>query len=315
MNNQDNISVVIVNYRTPALVSACLQSLQSERIALPDLKAIVVDNGSQDNSVEMIAEEIAVRGWDDWVSLLSIVENRGFSYGNNFAIKTLLQADVPPDFILLLNPDAFIEPDAVRLLAEQLQKSSVYGVAGCRVERKDDAFVMSALNFPSPFSELMNYGARFRLINKYFHKYLVCPAEPDNPCECEWVSGACFMFRREVWESIGGFDEGFFLYFEDIDFCRRACNNGWRIRYVPGSRVTHLEGASTKTSFRKFRRPVCWHRSRRRYFLRYYGLQGLIIANIFRAIGGLLMLIKYSSGQTRELWSGYRKNIRRLLRL
>jgi GT2 family glycosyltransferase len=304
VKNQDNIAVIIINYRTPALVSACLQSLQPERNTLPDLKAMVVDNGSQDNSVKRIAEEISVRGWDNWVCLLSIIENHGFSYGSNFAIKTLLQADAPPDFILLLNPDAFIEPDAVRLLAEQLQKSSVYGVAGSRVERKDDAFVMSALHFPSPVSELLNYGSKFRLINKYFHKYLVCPPEPDNPCECEWVSGACFMFKREVWESIGGFDEGFFLYFEDIDFCRRAYDKGWRIWYVPDSRVTHLEGVSTKTSFRKFRRPMFWHRSRRRYFLRYYGFPGLMIANVFRAIGGVLMLIKNFSDRTKRFVSG-----------
>lgn len=299
MKSQHNIAAVIVNYRTPALVSVCLQSLHSERIKLPGLKAIVVDNGSQDDSVKRIAEEISAQGWDNWVCLLSIIENRGFSYGSNFAVKTLLQTDQPPNFILLLNPDAFIEPDAVRLLAEQLQESSVYGVAGSRVERKDDAFVMSALHFPSPVSELLNHGSKVRMINRLIHKYLTCPPEPDKPCDCEWVSGACFMFKREVWESIGGFDEGFFLYFEDIDFCRRAYNKGWKIRYVPTSRVTHLEGASTKTSFKKFRRPMSWHRSRRRYFLRYYGLQGLIIADISRAIGGMLMLIKYVAGRTK----------------
>jgi hypothetical protein len=249
------------------------------------------------------------------VSLSSLGENKGFSYGSNHAIKKLLQADVPPDLVLLLNPDAFVEPGAVSALAEQLRKSSVYGVAGSRVERKDDAFVLSALHYPSPLSELLNYGARFRLINKYFHKYLVCPPEQGNPCECEWVSGACFMFKREVWESVGGFDEEYFLYYEDIDFCRRAYNNGWKIRYVPHSRVIHLEGASTKTSFRKFRRPTCWHNSRRRYFLRYYGLSGLIIANICRAIGGILMVMNYCYYRTKGFLSGYKKNMCRLLRL
>ena len=137
--------------------------------------------------------------------------------------------------------------------------------------------------------------------------------------ECDWVSGASLMVRREVFEEIGLFDEGYFLYFEEADFCMRAHTAGWKIWFVPESRVVHIEGASTGIRNVRQRRPRYWYDSRRRYFVKHFGVFGLILADVLWVVGrtslALRRMLRLGSGGSEQdpkwfafdlLWSDLR---------
>jgi hypothetical protein len=110
--------------------------------------------------------------------------------------------------------------------------------------------------------------------------------------QCDWVSGASLIVRREVIEQVGLMDEGYFLYFEEVDFCRRAREAGWECWYVPDSRVMHLEGASTGINAVAKRRGGYWYDSRRRYFVKHFGIAGLVAADVLWAIGRSMYSIR-----------------------
>ena len=110
--------------------------------------------------------------------------------------------------------------------------------------------------------------------------------------ECDWVSGACMAVRREVFDSVGFLDEGFFLYFEEVDYCVRARQLGWSCWFVPEARVVHFEGASTGIRLARKRRPAYWFASRRRFFVKCYGLSGLFAADMLWGIGRLSLAMR-----------------------
>ena len=150
----------------------------------------------------------------------------------------------------------------------------------------------SAHTFPSPLSEL-DAGARLGALNRLLRRYAVTPAaQNDRVHQCDWVSGASMMIRRRVLADIGGMDEDFFLYFEEVDFCRRARLAGWKCWFVPNSRVVHLEGASTGIRASSKRRARYWYDSRRRFFVKHYGIAGLVAADTLRAIGRLSFTLR-----------------------
>jgi N-acetylglucosaminyl-diphospho-decaprenol L-rhamnosyltransferase len=165
------------------------------------------------------------------------------------------------------------------------------GIIGCRIEDPAGSVGCSAHNFPSPVSEF-EQGLRFGPISRLLRKHVVSPPIQSAAHECDWVSGACMMIRREIVEEIGLMDEGYFLYFEEVDYCRVAGSAGWRVWYVPEARVMHLEGAATQVTDKDKRRPGYWYESRRRYFVRHYGIAGLMAADILWAIGRIGFLLR-----------------------
>jgi N-acetylglucosaminyl-diphospho-decaprenol L-rhamnosyltransferase len=264
--------VVIVNYRTAQLTLDCLATLSLEQAAL-GMTVLVVDNDSDDGSVERLAQEIATHQWQSWVSLLPLSINGGFSAGNNVAIRQALESPNPPDYVLLLNPDTVVRPGAVATLVEFLDTHPQVGLAGSRLEDPDDAPQFSAFRFPSFWNEF-DQGLRIGLISKCLQQQSIALPIVDSPCPADWLAGASLMVRREVFEAAGLFDESYFLYFEEVDFCRRAKQTGWDCWYVPESRVVHLVGQSsgvTDTKRAPQRRPQYWFASRRRYFLKHHG--------------------------------------------
>jgi N-acetylglucosaminyl-diphospho-decaprenol L-rhamnosyltransferase len=264
--------IVIVNYRTAPLVLDCLSSLAQERQHYSDLKVTVVENASGDGSVEALQQGISAHQWQDWVHLEALSHNGGFGAGNNVVLRQVLSLASPPEYILLLNPDTRVLPGAIAPLIQFLEDHPQVGLVGSRLEDSDGTPQFSAFRFLSFWSEL-DQGLRLGPVSRLLKHQVVTLPLAEEPFHADWLAGASLMIRREVLESVGLFDEAYFLYFEEVDFCRRAKQAGWDCWYVPQSRVVHLVGQSTGVTDSKCqlqRRPQYWFDSRRRYFLKHH---------------------------------------------
>ena len=268
-----SLAIVVVNYRTPDLAIACLEALAEQVAARAGWKVVVVDNHSEDGSPERICEAIARRGWESWVRVQALAENRGFAGGNNAALRPLLDSPEPPAYFVLLNPDTMVRPGALEALLDFMERHPRVGIAGSRLEDPDGTPQRSAFRFPTVVSELEN-GLRFGPLSRLLRRWVVAPPVQERPHPTDWVAGASMIVRRAVFETAGLMDEGYFLYFEEVDFCLRARRKGWPCWYVPASRVVHLVGRSsgvTETKRPARRLPAYWFASRRRFFRKNYG--------------------------------------------
>ena len=220
--------VVIVNYRTADLVIDCLRSLAPQVGDLGGGRIVVVDNASGDGSAERVAAAIVENGWQSWAEVLPLPRNGGFAYGNNAGIRLALAATPTADHVLLLNPDTVVRPGALCALADFMQANPLAGVAGSLIENPEGGVDCSAHRMPSPLGELEG-AARFGVLSRVLRRYMVSPPVRVEAHPCDWVSGAAMIVRRQVLEQIGEMDEGYFLYFEEVDFCRRALAAGWQV--------------------------------------------------------------------------------------
>ncbi len=269
---EPSVAVIVVTYRTAALTIAALRSLAAERASAGfAIRAVVVDNASGD--VAAISQAVAANDWCSWVSLITAPRNGGFGYGNNLGIKRAY-AQAAPSYVYLLNPDAEARSGAIRALIDFLESHPEAGIAGSSFENPDGTEWNTAFRFPGALSELCD-GLSFSPVARLLSRWRV-PMEMDDEVRCvDWISGASMMIRAQVLAAIGGFDERYFLYFEETDFCLRARRSGFSTWYVPQSRVMHRRGQSTGVtdlSRRPARLPAYWFESRRRYFATSVGL-------------------------------------------
>jgi N-acetylglucosaminyl-diphospho-decaprenol L-rhamnosyltransferase len=284
------------------LVIDCLRALSAQAADLAGGRLVVVDNASGDGSVEKLSAAIEREGWSSWAEIIPLDRNGGFAFGNNAGMRLALAATVSVDYFMLLNPDTVICPGALKALVDFMDTHPPAGIAGSHLENASGGVECSAHTFPSPLSEL-DAGARLGVLSRFLHRYVVTSPPRAEAHLCDWVSGASMMIRRQVVENIGWMDEGYFLYFEEVDFCRRAQQAGWECWYVPDSRVMHLEGASTDIRAAGKRRARYWYDSRRRFFVKYYGITGLVTADVLWAIGRFSFLLR------RGLWLGARSRV------
>lgn len=284
--------IIIVNYRTTGLVIDSLKSLSSQINSIDDGYVVVVDNASGDGSVDKLKERINKEGWNNWAKVVAKDINGGFAYGNNSGIELAL-SDVA-DYIMLLNPDTIVRHNALGALVNFMEANPKVGIAGSLLEDTQGKIDCSAHKVHSPLSELDN-GARLGILGRILKKYVVSEKPREEAHACDWVSGASMIVRRSVFENIGLMDDRFFLYFEEVDFCWRAKKASWQVWYVPQSRVLHLEGASTGIKKAK-RRASYWYDSRRRFFIKHYGILGLLLADSLWAIGRISLLIRSKIG-------------------
>ncbi|WP_426413279.1 glycosyltransferase family 2 protein [Bradyrhizobium ganzhouense] len=279
--------IVIVNFRVPALVIDCLRSINQELRAVPDTSVVVFENGSGDDSARLIAKAIASNKWDAWCKLMVSDQNLGFTGGNNIPISESLKTSTPPCYILLLNPDTIIRPGALRPLIDFLERNSQVGIVGSRLEDPDGTPQRSAFRFKSPLGELEG-SAGIGFITKLLKRYVVAPPVCSQNLETDWVAGASMMVRTRVFEEIGLLDEGFFTYYDDIDFCLAARRAGWMTWYVPESRVVHLVGQSTGVDNTPRRLPKYLLEARRRFYLKNYGALFALMADTCLLCGILI---------------------------
>jgi N-acetylglucosaminyl-diphospho-decaprenol L-rhamnosyltransferase len=291
MIDSTRLWIVIVNYRTAGLAIDCLASLNAERRLFPQFHTVVVDNASGDGSPEQLRAAIERHAWSGWAEVVTAERNGGFAYGNNVAIERALRAAHRPDYVMLLNPDTVVHPGAIKSLVEFMDAHPQAGIGGSLLESADGSIDCSAHNAFSPVGELLA-GANLGVLARVLDRYDVSPPVRHSPHECGWVSGASLIARSELFAQIGLLDDGYFLYFEEADFCFRARKAGWQIWFVPASRVVHLEGAATGIRQVVRRRPRYWYESRRRYFIKHYGLAGLLLADVLWTLGRMTLAVR-----------------------
>lgn len=281
------LCIVIVNYRTPGLVLDLLDSLEGQIEAGLD-EIVVVDNGSGDGSAERLERSIAARGLTRFCRVLRSDRNGGFSAGTNAGIRS---ADA--NFYLLLSSDTLVRKGAVLELLQQMQAHPGVGIAGPRIEWLDGTPQVSCYRDHSPVSELLT-AARSSALDALLNSFHTALPVPEEDCEVPWLSFACVLIRREVIEKVGLLDEGYFMYFEDSDYCRAARAAGFRVHYFPSAHVVHLRaGVSSVRSApssrgvrrKRERRPRYVYASRTRYFRKGYGAVGLLAANALWYVG------------------------------
>jgi N-acetylglucosaminyl-diphospho-decaprenol L-rhamnosyltransferase len=293
--------IVIVNFKTADLVAHCLESLLGQKAALNGGKVIIVDNDSNDGSVDQLQAFVELKSWKSWVEILPMPRNGGFAYGCNAGIKRVLSIDQAVHYVMLLNPDTLVRAGAIASLVGFMEANHHVGIAGSQLENSEGTIENSAHRFPSPISELLE-GARLGLLSRLFSHHEITPPFNGNVHQCDWVSGSSMIIRRQVFEQIGLLDEIFFLYYEEVDFFFRSAKAGWQTWYVPSAKVMHIEGASTGIKSVK-RRPQYWYDSRRRYFLKHYGMLGLISADGLWLIGRFSFVLRRCLGLVKKTYA------------
>lgn len=273
------LAVIILNYGTSDLVVDCLSALAPE-VEGTARCAVVVDNASPDDSVEKIESAIKAHGWASWVQLVRSARNDGFSAGNNQGFEA-----VAADAYLLLNSDTLVRPGALDRLEELLHRGR--GLAAPCLEWPDGTAQANLRRWATPASELARAAATGP-ISRWLGREPVSLAELSAPPPAQWASGACLGIHRDVIERLGGLDEGFFMYFEDMDYCRRALEAGFRLAFDPEARVVHFKGGTSPVQSQtaaRARRPAYYYAARARYFAKHHGYAGLLAANLCFALG------------------------------
>lgn len=268
-----SIAVIIVNYNTATLTLEAVDSVLTRAHGGRNVHVHVVENGSPDNDATVLADAIATRGWQDQVTLHVESENHGFGRGCNLVLEKLAQAPVPPDYVLLLNPDAQLQNEAIDLLAQDLEAHPQAAATGAGISMEGTGPVVAAFRFPAPRREIaraMHFGPAMRLLGV---KPQGLPHDtPAGPVD--WVAGAAVLFRFGPLQQAGFFDPVFFLYYEEVDLMRRLTEAGHDIRYCPQAQVLHHEGASTgvrSSDTERRTQPAYLYRSWRHYFTKSLG--------------------------------------------
>lgn len=223
------VDLVVVSYNSAGELRRCVSSLAGE----PDVSVFVVDNASSDGSLETIA--------DLDVTAIAQTGNYGFAHGCNAGWR---RGHSP--YVLLLNPDATMDGDALRRLVAVADADPSIGLAAPRIVEPDGTLDPSQRRFPrirSTFAQALFLHRLFPHAS-WVDELVRDPARYEGPGSPDWVSGACMLIRRDVLERLGGLDEGFFLYGEDKDLCRRIRDLGYDIRFDPSVQATHEGGAS-----------------------------------------------------------------------
>jgi GT2 family glycosyltransferase len=308
-NLESKCTIIVVNYKTADLCIDCVNSLYLDTFLKRSV--IVVDNASNDGSIKSIGSIIIKERWSNFEFVVSD-ENWGFSAGNNIGIKTSSS-----EYVLLLNSDTLVRPGAIELLVKTLENNPTMGMASPRLEWPDKTPQESCFRFHRPVNELIRTAATGP-ITKLFKSYEVPLSVSDEISYPEWTSFACVLIRRRVFEDIGLLDEEFFMYFEDVDFCKRAREAGWNIIHNPVAHVVHLRGGSSpvKSQAAKNKRlPRYFYESRTRYYFKHFGGFGLFAANIFWHLGWLVAMARKLANrdykpnvcekQWRDIWTNF----------
>jgi N-acetylglucosaminyl-diphospho-decaprenol L-rhamnosyltransferase len=309
-------AVVIVNYKTGHLLAGSLVQLAEARRQVPGLRVVIVDNHSPDDSVALIRTAIARQGCGDWVELICHPSNAGFSAGNNVGIRhALSHGPVAPTHFFILNPDAQVRPGSIEALLEFSAAQGDRALIGGLLVNEADQPRSSAFRFHGPLTEFQR-GAHLGLIDRLLPARRLALPPGAAPHRADWVSGAAFLVPRAIVEQVGLMDEGYFLYFEEVDYMRQVCRQGFEIWSLPAARVMHLAGAATGIVGGQAARgpiPDYWYQSWHRYFFKNHG-----------ALYGSLCALAWLSGRlihtglgllrpARRRWDGHRAG--RFLRL
>lgn len=232
-----DLSIIIVNFNTYRVLDSCLKSIYQGQLDYRVFEIIVVDNNSKDDSVRQI--KINFPG----VILIENSENEGFATANNRAVKKS-----SGEYILFLNPDTKINKNTLPTMLNFMKENLQVGVSTCRVNlasgKIDDA---CHRGFPTPWNALCHFIGLSAIFptSKFFNGYHLGYNELNKIHEIDSCTGAFMMVRKDVGKKINWFDEDYFWYGEDLDFCYRVKMNKWKVMYVPDVSVVHYKGVSS----------------------------------------------------------------------
>jgi len=255
MADGPKISIIVVNFNAEKLLKECLESLYRETRDT-SFDVWVVDNNSRDESVRMVRENFPQ------VKLIENNDNLGFSKANNQAI-----AKSASDYILLLNPDTVVRDRAIDKMVAFMDTHPDVGISGCRVLNKDGSLQPACRrSVPTPKVAFYHLSGLSKLFpnSMIMAKYNLTYLDPDQSHEVDAVSGAFLLIRRAVVDQIGLLDEVFFIYGEDVDWCVRAKNAGWKVMYHSEAEILHYKGGcsanSRRTAYEFYRAMYLFHR-------------------------------------------------------
>lgn len=262
-----DLSIIIVNWNVRELLDKCLASLLAADLSfgdaevgdLPRAEIILVDSASADGSVDMVGAKYPL------VRLLPQTENVGFTRGNNIGLALARGA-----FVLLLNPDTEVSPDALPTMLNYLRAHPAAGIVGPHTRNSDGSHQSTRRRFPSLLTGIFESTWLSAWAPAAIERtYRMLDRSDDEIVAADWVQGSALMFRRALYDDIGGLDERFTMYSEELDFCRRAKAEGWQVAYHGRARITHHGGKSSEQ--RAVRAQILFHKSKLRYFRKHHG--------------------------------------------
>lgn len=295
-----DVSVLIVSWNTRDLLAACLESLYAHVGDLV-IEIIVVDSASSDGTVEMIQRHFPQ------VRLYAQTENIGFTRGNNLAL-----GEAAGRYLLLLNPDTRVLPGALSAMKAYLDAHTDVGIVGPHTLNPDGTTQSTKRRFPTLLTGIFEstwlQGFAPRAV---MERYYAADLHNDTASDVDWVQGSAMMARRELAEQIGGLDEGFVMYSEELDWCKRAKLAGWRVVYLPTAQIIHYGGKSAEQAGE--RTHIHFQQSKLRYFRKYHGqaaaqfLRVVLLLNYFvqLCIEGIKGLLGHKRAMRQERVRAY----------
>lgn len=280
-----DISVIIVSWNVADILRECLASLYTSGIGGRSMEVIVVDSASTDGTVAMVRDTFPQ------VLLLPQAENVGYTRGNNIGL-----AAASGRLLLLLNPDTLIIDDAIGQLADYLDAHPDVGIVGPQTLNSDGSVQPSRWRFPTRALAFFETSWMRGIAPRgMLDRYQYADFAPDATHAADWMQGSCLLARRDVYDQIGGLDTGYVMFYEELDWCKRAVDAGWTNAYLGAARIVHLGGASTAQIGAQ--KHIYYNESKLRYFRKVYGR---VFAWLLRAflltIYGYQMALEWAKG-------------------
>ncbi len=233
------LTIIIVNYNVKEFLEQSIISIKKSCKDI-DYELFVVDNASSDGSVELIKRKFP------GIKLIANTENKGFAAANNQAMR-----QAQGEYILLINPDTIVQEDTVPVVLNFFKDHPGCGMVGCKILNPDGSLQLPCRrSFPTPWVAFTKITGLSKLFprTRFFGRYNLTYLDPDETYEVEAISGSFMFFRRQVIDRMGYLDESFFMYGEDLDWCFRIREAGWKIFYLPETKIIHFKGESSKKS-------------------------------------------------------------------
>ncbi len=270
-----DLSIIIVNWKVKDLLKKCLNSIlrYSDNLSID---IYIIDNNSEDGSVEMIKKDYPQ------IKLFALKDNQGFAKANNRALK-----EVNSKYILLLNPDTELQRGSLSKIINYLDQHTDIGILGPQILNSDGSKQESIRRFPTLFSQvLILLKLKNILGNIFLKKYLAKDFDYDKTENVDQVMGAAFFITNTALEKIGLLDEGFFIWFEEVDYCQRAKENNFVIKYYAEANIIHKGGSSFEQQLalknqRIFNKSLLYYFKKHKPYYQYLILLSLIPLNLF----------------------------------
>ena len=244
------LSIIILNHEQKGLVKNCLKNILSLNLEL-EYEIIVVDNNSKDNCLEMVSKEFPN------VKAVESRKNLGYAAGNNLGIKK-----AKGKYVLIFNPDITVLPGSIEEMHQFMESNQDCAICGPKLLNPDKSIQISCCRFPKWYTPILRrtFLGKLEFAKKELNRYLMLDCQRNETKEVDWLIGACVMVSKSAIEKVGLMDERYFLYFEDIDWCRRFCRVGYKVYYFPQVKMIHFHQrlSAQKSNLKAFLDKPTW---------------------------------------------------------